>query len=98
MKKGTVIKHPSADWGKGIVLENAINNTIKVRFERVGLKTLSLEYVKPIILENESLVTIENLQSEIVEHEIWASKNVESKDICDDLENMRKINTVTTAI
>jgi len=40
--------------------------------------------------EKESLVTIENLQSEIEEHEIWASKNVESKDICDDLENMRK--------
>ncbi|MBT7602952.1 MAG: DUF3553 domain-containing protein [Gammaproteobacteria bacterium] len=62
MKEGTVIKHPSTDWGKGIVLENAINNTIKVRFERVGLKTLSLEYVKPIILENESLVTEDELE------------------------------------
>lgn len=62
MKKGTVIKHPSADWGKGIVLESSFNNTIKVRFERVGLKTLSLEYVKPIILENESLVTEDELE------------------------------------
>ena len=29
MKKGTVIKHPTADWGKGIVLENAFNRLVK---------------------------------------------------------------------
>ena len=61
MKKGTVIKHPTADWGKGIVLESAFNNTIQVRFEKVGLKTLSLEYVKPVILKNDSPVTEDEL-------------------------------------
>ena len=61
MKKGTVIKHPTADWGKGIVLESPFNNTIQVRFEKVGLKTLSLEYVKPVILKNDSPVTEDEL-------------------------------------
>ena len=37
-----------------------------------------------------SLLNIENLQSEIDEHKNWASKNVESKEISDDLDEMRK--------
>mgnify|MGYP001360412654 FL=1 len=37
-----------------------------------------------------TLLNIENLQSEITEHESWASKNVLTKEISEDLDKMRK--------
>ena len=40
--------------------------------------------------DKDSLLNIENLQTEIDEHKNWASKNVESKEISDDLDEMRK--------
>ena len=61
MKKGTIIKHPSLDWGKGYFIENASNDIIKVCFEKVGLKTLSLKYITPIIIEDEPLATEDEL-------------------------------------
>ncbi len=71
MKKGTVIKHPSSDWGRGVVVENFGNDTIKVRFQKVGLKTLSLKYVTPVILEDEPLVTEDELERIIETERIY---------------------------
>ena len=62
MKKGTIIKHPSLDWGKGYFIENASNDIIKVCFEKVGLKTLSLKYITPIIIEDQPLATEDELK------------------------------------
>ena len=61
MKKGTIIKHPSSDWGKGVVIENISNDIIKVSFQKVGLKTLSLKYITPIIIEDQPLATEDEL-------------------------------------
>jgi NADH dehydrogenase/NADH:ubiquinone oxidoreductase subunit G len=49
-------------------------------------KLRQIEDIKEI---ESDLKVIENLQSEIVEHKDWASKNVGSKNIADDLEEMR---------
>lgn len=43
--KGTVVRHPSKDWGLGVILEDSVGALVKVGFEKVGVKNLSLEYV-----------------------------------------------------
>tara|TARA_B110000444_G_scaffold23214_1_gene19254 strand:- start:1874 stop:2620 length:747 start_codon:yes stop_codon:yes gene_type:complete len=50
-----------------------------------------LELQKEEMDENESLISIESLQLMIKEHENWATTNVESKDIFNDLRDMRKL-------
>ena len=57
--KGSVVKHPKADWGKGVVLEDTSGPTIKIRFEKVGLKTLSLQHIEPILLDDQTVSEIE---------------------------------------
>jgi len=71
MKRGTIIKHPSADWGKGVVIENTGNDIIKVSFQKVGLKTLSLKYVTPIIIEDEPLATEDELDRIVGKERIY---------------------------
>ena len=41
-KKGVLIKHPKMDWGRGVVLEDSNGTNVKISFEKVGVKTLSL--------------------------------------------------------
>jgi len=50
-KKGNVVEHPKADWGRGIVLEDSNGATVKIGFEKVGVKELSLQYVQPNIVD-----------------------------------------------
>jgi hypothetical protein len=58
-KKGTVVNHPKADWGHGIVIEDSNGQTVKIGFEKVGIKTISLEYVKPNIIDVPSVADYE---------------------------------------
>ncbi len=56
-KKGMLVKHPKLDtWGGGVVLEDSNGATVSVSFENSGIKVLSLEYVRPVIL-NEALIS-----------------------------------------
>ena len=55
-KIGCVVKHPNQnlDWGVGVVLNDDDGTSVQVCFSTVGVKTLSLQHVKPIIIENPS--------------------------------------------
>ena len=48
---GNIVEHPKADWGRGIVLEDSDGSTVKIGFEKVGVKTISLQYVQPIVVD-----------------------------------------------
>ncbi len=50
-KKGNVVEHPRAEWGRGIVLEDSDGSTVKIGFEKVGVKTIALQYVQPAIVD-----------------------------------------------
>jgi len=52
--KGDFIKHPKMDWGIGKV-EGVDKKIIRVLFEKVGRKKLSLEYVTPILVDKTSI-------------------------------------------
>jgi hypothetical protein len=54
-KKGNVVKHPKADWGRGIVLEDSDGSTVKIGFEKAGVKTISLQYVQPVVVDTASV-------------------------------------------
>ena len=47
-KKGNIVEHPNADWGQGVVLEDSDGIIVKISFEKVGVKTISLQYVQPL--------------------------------------------------
>jgi len=50
--KGDCVKHPNApDWGIGKVLENALDDKVKIFFVNVGEKLLNLKHVNLIKLE-----------------------------------------------
>ncbi len=55
-KIGCVVKHPNQnlDWGMGVVLKDDDGMSVQVCFSSVGVKTLSLHHIKPIIIENPS--------------------------------------------
>jgi hypothetical protein len=82
--KGTVVKHPKVDWGKGVVLEDTSGPTIKIRFEKVGLKTLSLAHIQPIPLD-EPMVA----ETEIARLEQMGRVYIDEtfKDIYDDIKS-----------
>ena len=52
--RGSVVQHPKADWGRGVVLEDTAGPTIKIQFEKAGLKTLSLKHVALVVLADEA--------------------------------------------
>ena len=55
-KIGCVVKHPNQklDWGIGVVLKDDDGISVQVSFASVGVKTLSLQHIQPIIIENPS--------------------------------------------
>ena len=55
-KIGCVVKHPNQnlDWGMGVVLKDDDGMSVQVCFASVGVKTLSLQHIKPIIIDNPS--------------------------------------------
>ena len=63
-KKGTVVRHPKADWGKGVVLEDTNGPTIRIRFEKAGQKTLSLQHIEPIVLNDHPVDDVEVVRLE----------------------------------
>ena len=52
-KKGSIVKHPNNDlaWGHGVVMKDSDEITIQICFAKVGLKTLSLQHIKPILVD-----------------------------------------------
>lgn len=48
--KGAWVEHPTANWGKGVVLEDTDGPTVCISFEKEGVKTIDLKYVEPRIL------------------------------------------------
>jgi len=58
-KKGNVVEHPKADWGRGIVLEDSDGSTVKIGFEKAGVKTIALQYVQPIVVDTATVSDIE---------------------------------------
>ena len=59
--RGTWVEHPTADWGKGVVLEDTEGPTVLISFEAVGIKTVSLQYVEPRVL-SEPLATNDEVE------------------------------------
>ena len=55
-KIGCVVKHPNQklDWGIGVVLKDDDGISVQVSFASAGVKTLSLQHIQPIIIENPS--------------------------------------------
>ena len=55
-KIGCLVKHPNQnlDWGMGVVLKDDDGMSVQVCFASVGVKTLSLQHIKPIIIDNPS--------------------------------------------
>ena len=58
--KGTWVEHPTANWGKGVVLEDSDGPTVCISFEKEGIKTIVLKYVEPRII-SASLATDEQV-------------------------------------
>lgn len=58
-KKGNMVKHPNVDWGNGIVLKDSDGITVKISFEKVGTKTISLQYIQPIQIDAATFTYIE---------------------------------------
>ena len=52
--KDTFIKHPKADWGVGRVVADSGKDSVIAVFEKVGLKTISLSHVTPLVVNYES--------------------------------------------
>ena len=50
LKKNTWVRHPKADWGKGIVINDVFNNRAEIYFEKVGKKILDLDIVNLVVL------------------------------------------------
>ena len=55
------MEHPTADWGKGVVLEDAEGSTVLVSFESVGIKTVSLKHVDLRVL-SEPIATNDDVE------------------------------------
>jgi len=58
-KKGNIVEHPNADWGQGVVLEDSDGIIVKISFEKVGVKTISLQYVQPVVVDTDIVSDIE---------------------------------------
>jgi len=54
--KDSFIKHPKVDWGVGRVIKDASSESVTAIFEKVGLKTILLSVVTPIVVNYESEV------------------------------------------
>ena len=52
LEEGKVVKHPKADWGYGVVLEDSDGKTVEVGFEKVGVKTLSLKHIELLVVDS----------------------------------------------
>ncbi len=53
-KIGSIVKHPnkSLDWGLGVVLKEIDGVSVQVCFAVAGVKTLSLQHITPILIED----------------------------------------------
>lgn len=69
-EKGNIIAHPNMDWGHGTIMENSDGKTIQVLFEKVGRKKLSLQHVKPILLDAD-LISDTNINRLEINHKIY---------------------------
>ena len=59
-KKGQLVKHPKKDdWGIGVVLEDSYGLKVSVSFENEGIKLLSLDYVKLVIIDSTPISEVE---------------------------------------
>jgi hypothetical protein len=59
-KKGQLVKHPKKDdWGIGVVLEDSYGLKVSVSFENEGIKLLSLDYVKLVIIDSTPITEID---------------------------------------
>ena len=52
--KDTFIKHPKVDWGVGRVVSDSTSESVTAVFEKVGLKTIHLSHVEPLIVDYDS--------------------------------------------
>lgn len=57
--KGDYIKHPKMDWGIGVIEGVSDKKNIDVLFEKVGRKKLSLDYITPILVDENQNVNID---------------------------------------
>ena len=55
LKKYTWVRHPNADGGKGIVINDLVNNRVEIIFEKVGKKTLDTRNINLISLPKDEL-------------------------------------------
>jgi len=54
--KDTFIKHPKVDWGVGRVISDSTSEFVSAIFEKVGLKTILLSHVTPLVVNYETEV------------------------------------------
>jgi MutS domain I len=54
--KDSFIKHPKVDWGVGRVIKDTSSESVTAIFEKVGLKTILLSAITPIVVNYESEV------------------------------------------
>lgn len=49
--KHSLIRNPTANWGVGLVVSDSTNESVIACFEFVGLKTISLSHVSPLVVD-----------------------------------------------
>jgi hypothetical protein len=54
--KDSFIRHPKVDWGVGRVISDSSSESVTAIFELVGIKTIMLSQVLPIVINYESEV------------------------------------------
>lgn len=55
-KKDSFIKHPTAKWGIGRVVEDSNKDSVSAVFELGGLRTISLKVIKPLVVDHDNEV------------------------------------------
>jgi len=53
--KGDLVEHPTLDWGRGLVLRDSDGRRVTVHFAKVGTKTLDLNYVALIAVDEDTI-------------------------------------------
>ena len=72
-EKNTVVSHPSMNWGYGLIIKNnEQNRTVNVNFEKVGIKTISLQHV--VLNKENKKISTQQLRNNLEKAIVYSDK------------------------
>ena len=81
-KKGSFIRHPTADWGIGHVVQDSNSESVVAVFEVGGYRTISLSHVTPLVVNYDDEIGRNKLDDQIKLRLYFAER---FEDIYDDI-------------